>query len=197
MNCSALHCTALKHSELLCTTLYRTALHCTSYCTLPFFISLHYTSLQCSTLDYDLYFLLQAFRHNTGKVMDKQAIFMFGFITIAVFVQIKGNSFHGTFFFLSQSYFYLITKLNNGSVSSTENVSHSELFAKGKHIFCFLGSAGRKKICAHCSRFCPKRSTQVFLRTKTLFFFPLIMKKTGRGRMIYNYGQFSFSFRGA
>lgn len=99
MNCSALHCTALKHSELLCTTLYRTALHCTSHCTLPYFISLHYTSLQCSTLDCDLYFLLQAFRHNTGKVMDKQPIFMFGFITIAVFVQIKGNSFQAPFFF--------------------------------------------------------------------------------------------------
>ena len=50
--------------------------------------------------------------------MVKQAIFKFGFITFAVFVRIKGNSFQATF-----------TKLNNGSLSDAENVSHSELFA--------------------------------------------------------------------
>ena len=62
--------------------------------------ALHFTAVLL-TLDYDLYFLFRAFRHNTGKLMAKQAIFVFGFITVAVFIQIKGNSFKKLF--LSQS----------------------------------------------------------------------------------------------
>ena len=59
--------------------------------------------------------------------MAKQEIFVFGFITMAVFIQIKGNSFKKLF---------SITKLNNTSVSNAETVSHSEEFAKGKYSSC-------------------------------------------------------------
>ena len=62
--------------------------------------------------------------------MAKQEIFVFGFITMAVFIQIKGNSCPGTH---SRNFFFLITKLNNGPVSNAETVSHSELFAKGEY----------------------------------------------------------------
>ena len=114
-NSTALHCTALHCIALHCTTLHCTALHCTaqhctallcialhynSHCTVPYLTALDYTSLLCSTLSFnELYFLFWTFRHNTWKVMAKQAIFTFGLITIAVFVQTKGNLFQTYFFY--------------------------------------------------------------------------------------------------
>ena len=107
---------------MLCTTQHYQLSGTVPYFTTLHYTTLHYNSVQGSILNYNEFYIpFWAFRYNSGKVMAKQTIFTFGFITLAVFVATKGNSFNSIIYSIKKLHYECILScLPNGGETNLQ-----------------------------------------------------------------------------